>query len=159
VTSIFIVLFMWPCQTRKYNSIWFWQWNCHNSVNSSQIGLVFFIHKSECITEVLGTSKLPNLLILKFAFLAYLSHFCMFNSSSSGRRAQTALKIFMHLLYHVPLRPLNAWYIYASSHKLAVILLQQSQLANCRTAWHGMALKLQAMAQTWWNYSSTRITW
>jgi hypothetical protein len=57
-----------------------------------------FMCKSECISEVLGTSKSANWLILKFAFLAYLGHFPMFNSSSSGRRAQTALKIFMHLL-------------------------------------------------------------
>ena len=32
---------------------------------------------------MLVTLKWPNFLILKFAFLAYLCHFCMFNSSTS----------------------------------------------------------------------------
>jgi hypothetical protein len=50
-----------PLPTRKYGSIWFWQSNYHNSVNSSQIGLRFLMHKNEYITGVLAISKWLNL--------------------------------------------------------------------------------------------------
>jgi hypothetical protein len=56
-----------------------------------------------------------------------------------------ALKFLIHL-------SVISWFGSYSSSK--------SQLANhYRKAWHGMALKLQAMIQTKWNCSSTRITW
>ena len=117
------------------------------------------MNKCECVAKILDQSKLCNYLILNFAFLAYSWSFFMFNSSSKGRRAQNALKIFMHLLCHALLMLSNFQYIYTLSHDLSGILLEQFQLGNCRKTWHGMALRLQAVVQTWYNYSSIYITY
>ena len=98
--------------------------------------------KSECISEVLGTLKWANWLILKFPFLAYLGHFCMFNSSNYSRKAPNVMKILMYLFYHVVLVLDQFYQVWTIAWSLRAILCQAVlQLPNC-DCWRRMTAKL-----------------